>query len=198
MSSMHSPQMLMSSEGKGTGLQWSTLFSRARPGDPLTMGAVWIMFLVDIVLYCLIIAYIDKIAPGKFGVAKKWYFPFTPEFWSSKNQVNNVVLVSDKDGNDVRDISMFEMEPKAEAGIEGNNIKKDFKKVYLSSTHNFVKYGYSSLEETLYMLSMESLFQPIMERSQLYWGTMVQVLSCKTKRKKTFLSDQGKPPPCLC
>ena len=133
MSSMHSPQMLMSSEGKGTGLQWSTLFSRARPGDPLTMGAVWIMFLVDIVLYCLIIAYIDKIAPGKFGVAKKWYFPFTPEFWSSKNQVNNVVLVSDKDGNDVRDISMFEMEPKAEAGIEVNNIKKDFKKVYLSS-----------------------------------------------------------------
>jgi len=128
-------KMLMSSEGKGTGLQWSTLFSRARPGDPLTMGAVWIMFLVDIVLYCLIIAYIDKIAPGKFGVAKKWYFPFTPEFWSSKNQVNNVVLVSDKDGNDVRDISMFEMEPKAEAGIEVNNIKKDFKKFRGDTVH---------------------------------------------------------------
>ena len=118
----------MSSEGKGTGLQWSTLFSRARPGDPLTMGAVWIMFLVDILIYSVIIAYIDKIAPGKFGVAEKWYFPFTPGFWTSKNKVTNVVVV-EKDENEVRDISMFESVPKQEAGIQVNEIKKVFKKV---------------------------------------------------------------------
>ena len=119
--------MLMSTEGKGTGLQWSTLFSRARPGDPLTMGAVWIMFLVDMAVYSAIIAYIDKIAPGKFGVAEKWYFPFTPGFWSSKNKVNNVLV--DEGENEVRDVSMFESEPKAEAGIQVNNIHKVFKKV---------------------------------------------------------------------
>ena len=129
----------MSSEGKGTGLRWSSLFSRARPGDPLTMGAVWIMFLIDIVLYCLIIGYIDKIAPGKFGVAKKWYFPFTSSFWRSKNQANNVVLVGDKEDNDIRDISMFEMESKAEAGIQVNNIKKYFKKVSKKCQTNITK-----------------------------------------------------------
>ena len=120
--------MLMSSEGKGTGLQWSNLFSRARPGDPLTMGAVWIMFLVDIVIYSVIIVYIDKISPGKFGVAEKWYFPFTPAFWTSKNIVDNVVVV-DRDENKVRSMSMFENQPKQEAGIQVNRIRKTFKKV---------------------------------------------------------------------
>ena len=119
--------MLMATEGKGTGLQWSTLFSRPRPGDPLTMGAVWIMFLVDIAIYSPIIAYIDKIAPGKFGVAEKWYFPFTPAFWSSKNKVNNVIV--DEGENEVSDRSMFEAEPMTKAGIQVHNIRKEFKKV---------------------------------------------------------------------
>ena len=40
--------MLTSAEGKGTGLQWETLFTRDRPDDPLSMGSVLIMFMVDI------------------------------------------------------------------------------------------------------------------------------------------------------
>eukprot|EP00092_Neocalanus_flemingeri_P060351 GFUD01072319.1.p1 GENE.GFUD01072319.1~~GFUD01072319.1.p1 ORF type:complete len:1563 (-),score=388.51 GFUD01072319.1:54-4385(-) len=121
-------KMLMATESKGTGLQWSTLFSRARPEDPLTMGAVWIMFLVDIVVYSLIIAYIDKIAPGKFGVAEKWYFPFTPAFWSSKKRVNNVMVNEGEPQKEVVDFSMFEAEPKAKAGIRVQGLRKEFKK----------------------------------------------------------------------
>jgi len=121
-------KMLMASEGKGTGLQFSTLFSRARPGDPLTMGAVWIMFLVDIAIYSLIIAYIDKIAPGKFGVAEKWYFPFTPEFWCSKNKVNQVLVDDGETEMKEGDSSMFETEPQAKAGIQVHSLRKEFKK----------------------------------------------------------------------
>ena len=66
----------MNLEGKGAGLQWSTLFRRIRPEDPLTMGSVWIMFLVDIVFYGLVVWYMDNVAPGKYGVAKKFYFLF--------------------------------------------------------------------------------------------------------------------------
>ena len=40
------------------------------------MGAVWLMFLFDCFLFSLVIAYIDTVAPGKYGVAKPWYFPF--------------------------------------------------------------------------------------------------------------------------
>jgi ATP-binding cassette subfamily A (ABC1) protein 3 len=91
------------------------------------MGAVWIMFLVDIAVYSLIIAYIDKIAPGKFGVAEKWYFPFSPGFWSYKNRFNNITV--DEGEKEVVDMSMFETEPKAKAGIRVQDIRKEFKKV---------------------------------------------------------------------
>ena len=121
----------MATEGKGTGLQWSTLFSRARPGDPLTMGAVWIMFLVDIAIYSLIIAYIDKIAPGKFGVAEKWYFPFSPSFWCPKNRVSHVIVDEGEKEKEAVDVSMFETEPKAKAGIRVQGLRKEFKKVHI-------------------------------------------------------------------
>ena len=98
-------KMLTALESKGTGLQWSTLWSRcsfyfyifrcialcrARPGDPLTMGSVWLMFLADIGLFSLIIAYVDKIAPGKFGVAEPWYFLFSPQYWTGRRNHTEV------------------------------------------------------------------------------------------------------------
>ena len=118
--------MLTSSEGKGSGVQWATLFTGDSPDDPLSMGSVWIMFLVDILLYSLLISYIDKIAPGKFGVAEKFYFFLAPSFWRPGTRV------SVEDGFDqvqVEDPSMFEAEPKQKAGIRVNNLKKEFRKV---------------------------------------------------------------------
>ena len=118
--------MLTSSEGKGSGVQWATLFTGDSPDDPLSMGSVWIMFLVDILLYSLLISYIDKIAPGKFGVAEKFYFFLAPSYWRPGTRV------SVEDGFDqvqVEDPSMFEAEPKQKAGIRVNNLKKEFRKV---------------------------------------------------------------------
>ena len=129
--------MLMATEAKGSGLQWSNLFSRARPEDPLTMGAVWIMFLVDIVVYSLIIAYIDKIAPGKYGVAKKWYFPFTKEFWLGSKGGSKVVIVEDK--SEIKDISMFEPEQDAKPGIRVTNLRKQFTTVINHGLYNCLK-----------------------------------------------------------
>lgn len=42
----------------------------------MTMGVVWAMLLADMLIYGIIIWYVDAIFPGKYGVAKKWYFPF--------------------------------------------------------------------------------------------------------------------------
>lgn len=72
-------------EGRAAGVQWSNLFKRSDPADPLTMGAIWGMFLADMIIYGFITWYIDAVKPGKYGVAKKWYFliqvspPRTPE-----------------------------------------------------------------------------------------------------------------------
>lgn len=113
------------------GITWTTLFSRISPDDPLTMGSVLLMFLLDIVLYSVIIWYIDKIAPGKYGVAEKWYFLFSPGYWR-----HNLNKVSDSENKEfdreiVKDISMFEAEPTAKAGIQVLGLRKEFKKVSL-------------------------------------------------------------------
>ena len=124
--------MLTSSEGKGSGVQWATLFTGDSPDDPLSMGSVWIMFLVDILLYSLLISYIDKIAPGKFGVAEKFYFFLAPSYWRPGTRVS---VEEGFDQVQVEDPSMFEAEPKQKAGIRVNNLKKEFRKVRYNQPH---------------------------------------------------------------
>jgi hypothetical protein len=40
------------------------------------MGSIWGMFVANMIIYGLITWYIDSVKPGKYGVAKKWYFLF--------------------------------------------------------------------------------------------------------------------------
>ena len=63
-------------ETQAVGVQWSNLFTRSDPANSLTMGAVWGMFIVEMIIYGFITWYIDAINPGQYGVAKKWYFLF--------------------------------------------------------------------------------------------------------------------------
>ena len=89
---------------------------------------VWVMFALDILLYSVMIAYLDKVAPGKYGVAEKWYFFLVPGFWCPGNKVSAEEGESTR-GDAVDDISMFEPEPRMTAGIKVNNLRKEFKKV---------------------------------------------------------------------
>jgi hypothetical protein len=59
----------------GEDLSWENMF--AHPSgreDEITMGLVWVMLIVDIAIYSIVTWYIDSIMPGKYGVAKPWYF----------------------------------------------------------------------------------------------------------------------------
>ena len=68
-------------ENSGTGCQWNNLFTTSHPGDPITMGVVWILFLVNVALYGTITWCIDSVHPGPYGVSKKWYFCFQVGFY---------------------------------------------------------------------------------------------------------------------
>ena len=50
--------------GRGVGVQWDTLFVRTNPSDPLCMGWVWGMFIIDMAVYAVLIWYLDNIRPG--------------------------------------------------------------------------------------------------------------------------------------
>jgi hypothetical protein len=59
----------------GEGLAWQNFFTppSGKEGD-ISVGLVWVMLIVDNVLFGIVIWYIDSIMPGKYGVAKPWYF----------------------------------------------------------------------------------------------------------------------------
>ena len=69
-------KVMVSHEISGAGAQWSNLFSRKLEDDPITMGVVWVLFLVNVLIFGTITWYIDSVHPGPYGVAKKWYFCF--------------------------------------------------------------------------------------------------------------------------
>jgi len=63
-------------ESQALGVQWSNLFTRSDPANALTMGAIWAMFIANMAIFGFITWYIDAVKPGKYGVARKWYFLF--------------------------------------------------------------------------------------------------------------------------
>lgn len=44
------------------------------------------MLIADSIGYMFLAWYIESVAPGEFGVAKKWYFLFTRAFWCGSDQ----------------------------------------------------------------------------------------------------------------
>jgi hypothetical protein len=63
--------------GTDVGLTWMSLFKA--PSDikgDISVGLVWLKFIVDIIVYGIVTWYISSIMPGKYGLAKPWYFIF--------------------------------------------------------------------------------------------------------------------------
>jgi hypothetical protein len=42
----------------------------------ISVGLVWLMFIVDIIVYGIVTWYISSIIPGRYGFAQPWYFIF--------------------------------------------------------------------------------------------------------------------------
>jgi len=76
--------LILSWETTGEGLSWRNFFipPSGKEGD-ISVGLVWVMFMVDIVIYSILTWYIDSVMPGKYGIAKPWYFFVMPSYWCS-------------------------------------------------------------------------------------------------------------------
>ena len=114
-------------ENLGEGSTWSTLFTKSVPDDPITMGVLWILMLVNIGIFSFLTWYMDKVKPGTFGVAEKWYFLFSPNYWVP-NKRSRSNLINDDSEMEQRNKDFFETEPEAgDVGVEVDNLKKVFK-----------------------------------------------------------------------
>uniref|UniRef100_A0A182NHT5 ABC transporter domain-containing protein n=1 Tax=Anopheles dirus TaxID=7168 RepID=A0A182NHT5_9DIPT len=76
--------LFMKHEGTSIGLQWSNLFTPVTVDDRLTMAHIFAMLVVDAAIYLGVALYVEQIAPGQFGVPRRWNFIFTPNFWKEE------------------------------------------------------------------------------------------------------------------
>lgn len=115
-------------EGTQEGIQWHNVFKPVSIDDTFHLGHVWIMLVIDAIIYLLIALYVEKIFPGDFGVPEKWNFPFTKSFWFS---VPDYVGVHDINANGAHVNghvnANYEIDPKNKnAGIRIVNLRKVF------------------------------------------------------------------------
>lgn len=61
----------------GTGAQWNKLSEPVTVDDNLPLGYVMLMFVVDSILYFIIMWYVEAVFPGNYGIPQKPYFFLT-------------------------------------------------------------------------------------------------------------------------
>ena len=67
------------------GLNWSNINILPVETDPVSFLAICVVLIIDTFLYFLVAWYIEGVAPGRYGVAKPFYFPFMPSYWLGQN-----------------------------------------------------------------------------------------------------------------
>ncbi|TSW62345.1 ATP-binding cassette sub-family A member 12 [Bagarius yarrelli] len=95
-------------------LLWNNMYRSPVAGDTASFGWLCWLLLIDSFIYFLLGAYIRMVFPGRYGIAARWYFPFTLSFWkemfgcSKKKQkisargllFTNMMQESQRDGKD--------------------------------------------------------------------------------------------------
>ncbi|XP_030373286.1 ATP-binding cassette sub-family A member 3-like [Scaptodrosophila lebanonensis] len=71
---------ILAFEGSGEGLRFSNMFSRVSADDSFSLFYVIAMLMLSSVIYMIICLYVEMIHPGRYGIARKWYFPFQRNF----------------------------------------------------------------------------------------------------------------------
>ena len=62
-------------------MHWDNLYNGASVDDDFSLGAVFLMMIVNSVMYGVLTWYIENVFPGEFGTPQPWYFPFTKSYW---------------------------------------------------------------------------------------------------------------------
>lgn len=69
-------------ELQSVGANWSNFYSSPfESSNGFSMNTICLLLLLDSAIYMLLTWYIEGIAPGEYGVPRKWYFPVQPSYW---------------------------------------------------------------------------------------------------------------------
>uniref|UniRef100_A0A7E4UPS2 ABC transporter domain-containing protein n=1 Tax=Panagrellus redivivus TaxID=6233 RepID=A0A7E4UPS2_PANRE len=73
--------VLAQHETQADGIHWGDIASPPSPDDSLTMLHIFIMMIVDTIIFAIITWYVEAVNPGGEGVPQKFYFFLLPSYW---------------------------------------------------------------------------------------------------------------------
>ncbi|CAG2059522.1 unnamed protein product, partial [Timema podura] len=121
-------QVIQTYEAKGVGLSWGSINEAAKSSDndnPIRMSDILAVMVLDVFIYGIVMWYVDAVLPGKYGLARPWYFCFMVSYWKRGPSKPETIQTS----ADSKVVNNFER-PNADLCV---GIKlKDIHKVYYS------------------------------------------------------------------
>ncbi|GMT18454.1 hypothetical protein PFISCL1PPCAC_9751, partial [Pristionchus fissidentatus] len=84
--------LLAQYETQAGGLNWGKLFDRVTPDEPLTLGHMMIMLVVDGIIFILITWYVEAVNPGGEGVPQRPWFFVLPSYWFPHGKKSQVTM----------------------------------------------------------------------------------------------------------
>lgn len=76
-------------ELKQQGIVWNDLAIPAIADDHISFLTIVCIMAFDAILYIFISWYIEGVFPGRYGVSKPWYFPFTVSYWCGQKNAGS-------------------------------------------------------------------------------------------------------------
>ncbi|CAI8053623.1 ATP-binding cassette sub-family A member 3 [Geodia barretti] len=93
------------------GVLWSNFYKEISLDDDFNLGYVFLMLIIDSIIYMLIAWYVNGVKPGQYGVPKPFYFPFLPSYWLGRPMTSNQGLTNVLEGVDAPHLT--ELDPSA-------------------------------------------------------------------------------------
>ncbi|OON19963.1 ABC transporter, ATP-binding protein, partial [Opisthorchis viverrini] len=124
-------------ETQGFGAQWQDFWKARFAEDVFSIGKCMLMLWVDAGIYLLLAWYVDNVYPGKYGLRRPFYFPFTRTYWVEGR--TRTVLATDGDSidSDIRDERYFEPDQTRNAvGVTVLNVTKKYAKMRKPALEN--------------------------------------------------------------
>ena len=117
--------VISSWESRAIGVQWSNLRDPVSASAKLSMFDIFMMLLLDSLLYFIFACYVDIVKPGTWGIGRPWYFCFQPTYWSDSFG-NTEPEIEPINGNGVS-INCERLDSDCKAGFQLESIVKEFK-----------------------------------------------------------------------
>ena len=88
---------------------------------------MFVMLIVDLLIYLFLGYYLQNVLPHDFGVRKKWYFIFTPRFWGCQKNKNKIKNYNNQNLNENLEIKedLINVNTQNESNFQSEEIYKE-------------------------------------------------------------------------